>query len=88
MAAGDAAVQLRGAMAGRLGCRSAAMLAAMLAVPRHVFLPGCSLEEAYSAGPVVTRRDAEGVAVSSASAPGVVAGMLEQLDVRPGQQVT
>jgi protein-L-isoaspartate(D-aspartate) O-methyltransferase len=83
MAAGDAAVQLRGAMAGRLGCRSAAMLA----VPRHLFLPGCSLEEAYSAGPVVTRRDAEGVAVSSASAPGVVAGMLEQLDVRPGQQI-
>ncbi|ADP78956.1 Protein-L-isoaspartate(D-aspartate) O-methyltransferase [Pseudofrankia inefficax] len=61
--------------------------AAMRTVPRHVFVPGVSLERAYGPDPVVTHRDGEGVPVSSASAPGTVAGMLEKLDVRPGQRV-
>lgn len=60
---------------------------AMRTVPRHVFLPGIPIEEAYSHGNVVTHRDSEGVAVSSASAAGTVAGMLQQLEVRPGHRV-
>ncbi|MFD9965051.1 methyltransferase, FxLD system [Amycolatopsis sp. NPDC058986] len=61
--------------------------AAMRAVPRHVFVPEVSLERAYGPDPVVTHRDDSGVPTSSASAPGTVAGMLEQLDVRPGHRV-
>jgi protein-L-isoaspartate(D-aspartate) O-methyltransferase len=61
--------------------------AAMRPVPRHVFVPEVSLERAYGPDPVVTHRDDNGVPVSSASAPGTVAGMLEQLDVRPGHRV-
>jgi protein-L-isoaspartate(D-aspartate) O-methyltransferase len=61
--------------------------AAMRAVPRHLFVPGVPVEDAYASGAIVTHRDAGGVAVSSASAPGAVAGMLDQLDARPGHRV-
>lgn len=60
---------------------------AMRAVPRHVFVPDAPLEKAYGFDPVVTHRDTEGIAISSASAPGVVGGMLEQFDIRPGHRV-
>jgi protein-L-isoaspartate(D-aspartate) O-methyltransferase len=69
------------------GVRTAAVEAAMRAVPRHLFVPEASLERAYGPESVVTHRDADGVAISSASGPGVVAVMLEQLDVRPGHRV-
>lgn len=59
----------------------------MRAVPRHLFVPDVTIERAYSPGAVVTHRDAEGVALSSASAPGTVAVMLDQLDVQPGHRV-
>lgn len=59
----------------------------MSVVPRHVFVPQVSLERAYGPGPVVTHRDEQGVAISSASAAGTVAGMLEQAQVRPGHRV-
>ncbi len=59
----------------------------MRTVPRHLFLPGVSVEMAYAGDAVVTHRDAEGVAISSASEPGIVAMMLEQIDVRPGHRV-
>lgn len=68
---------------------------AMLTVPRHVFLSGHSLEEAYADDAVVTQRraarDPSGGAIelpsSSASAPSVVAAMLERLQVRDGMRV-
>ncbi len=66
---------------------SARVEAAMRMVPRHLFVADVTVERAYAQEVVVTRRDADGVAVSSASAPGVVAGMLDQLDVRPAQRV-
>ncbi|WP_155336395.1 methyltransferase, FxLD system [Acrocarpospora corrugata] len=69
------------------GVRTAAVEAAMRAVPRHLFVPEASLERAYGPESVVTFRDEDGVAISSASGPGVVAAMLEQLDVRPGDRV-
>lgn len=56
-------------------------------VPRHAFLPGVALPEAYAPRPVVTRRDTDGSALSSASSPNLVAGMLELLDVAPGHRV-
>jgi protein-L-isoaspartate(D-aspartate) O-methyltransferase len=62
--------------------------AALRSVPRHPFVPGVPLEAAYAADDaVITKRDATGAALSSASAPGVVAAMLEQLDVRPGMRI-
>jgi protein-L-isoaspartate(D-aspartate) O-methyltransferase len=61
---------------------------AMRAVPRHLFLPEVPPAEAYAAGKaVVTKRDPCGAPLSSASAPGVVAMMLDQLDVHPGHRV-
>ncbi|MGH3693319.1 MAG: methyltransferase, FxLD system [Pseudonocardiaceae bacterium] len=61
--------------------------AAFRTVPRHLFLPGVDLDVAYGRNPVVTRRTAEGSSVSSASSPKLVATMLEQLAVQPGQRV-
>lgn len=59
----------------------------MRVVPRHLFVPDATIERAYSNEAVVTHRDVDGVAVSSASAPATVAVMLEQLDVQPGHRV-
>jgi protein-L-isoaspartate(D-aspartate) O-methyltransferase len=68
--------------------RSNAVEAALRSVPRHRFVPDVPLETAYAPDDaVVTKRDPAGVALSSASAPGVVAAMLEQLDVHPGDRI-
>jgi SAM-dependent methyltransferase len=87
----DFAAGLRGKLVDEL-CewepfRMAVVEDAMRTVPRHVFLPGVPLEEAYSHGSVVTHRDSAGVALSCASQPGLVGAMLEQLDARPGHRV-
>jgi protein-L-isoaspartate(D-aspartate) O-methyltransferase len=73
---------LRGA--GRV--RSAAVEEAFRAVPRHLFLPGLAVPEAY-ADEAVAVQFTEGVATSSASQPSMMAIMLEQLDLRPGHRV-
>jgi protein-L-isoaspartate(D-aspartate) O-methyltransferase len=65
---------------------SAAVEDAFRAVPRHLFLPGLGIAEAY-ADEAVAVQFAGGVATSSASQPSMMAIMLEQLDVRPGQRV-
>jgi protein-L-isoaspartate(D-aspartate) O-methyltransferase len=56
-------------------------------VPREVFVPGLPLEEVYRPSDAIITKRVDGVTVSSASAPEVVALMLEQLDVRPGDRV-
>ncbi|MBN9110295.1 MAG: methyltransferase domain-containing protein [Pseudonocardia sp.] len=66
--------------------RSDAVARAMGAIPRHVFLPGSTVETAYADTAVVTKV-VDGVALSSASQPSMVAIMLEQLDLHPGQRV-
>lgn len=66
---------------------SASVRAAMEAVPRHLFVPGVPVDEAYANQAVITKRDAGGQPISSASQPSIVAVMLEQLDVRPGHRV-
>jgi protein-L-isoaspartate(D-aspartate) O-methyltransferase len=86
------ATQLKNSMADRLrgwdgGALPPSVDAAIRTVPREAFLPGTPLDEAYGSSPVVTHRDATGVATSSASAPGIVAAMLAQLDVRPGHRI-
>ncbi|MBV9143817.1 MAG: methyltransferase, FxLD system [Pseudonocardiales bacterium] len=83
--------QLRAALADYVKSwgtfRTPQIEAAFRTVPRHLFLPGVDLELAYGHQPVVTRRAADSTSVSSASSPKLVATMLEQLAVQPGQRV-
>lgn len=60
--------------------------AAFRQVPRHVFLPDVPAKDAYRDIAIPTKRIG-GVAVSSSSQPAIMAIMLEQLDLRPGQRV-
>lgn len=66
---------------------SAEVRAAMLEVDRRAFVPAAAAGEAYADAPVVLRVDAEGRAISTVSQPTMVALMLEQLQVRPGDHV-
>ncbi|MFJ7124046.1 hypothetical protein ACIQUO_29135 [Streptomyces albogriseolus] len=61
---------------------------AMRTVPRHAFLPGLELENAYT-DQAVTIKDNPGkpLPLSCASVPSVVAMMLEQLDARAADDV-
>jgi protein-L-isoaspartate(D-aspartate) O-methyltransferase len=56
-------------------------------VPRHRFVPVAAVEEAYADRAVITKRGADGAALSCASVPSVVAMMLDQLDVAPGNRI-
>ncbi len=56
-------------------------------MPRHLFVPAVPLEEAYADDPVYTKHDGAGESISAASQPTIVAMMLEQLQVEPGQRV-
>jgi protein-L-isoaspartate(D-aspartate) O-methyltransferase len=60
---------------------------AFLIVPRHLFLPGEPPEKVYSDIAIAVRRGAEGRWTSSSSQPAIMAIMLEQLDLQPGQRV-
>ena len=61
--------------------------AALLAVPREIFVPGVPLQEVYRPGDAIVTKRVNGMSVSSASAPEVIALMLEQLDPQPGERV-
>lgn len=66
--------------------RDSAVATALREVPRHLFVPESPVEEAYEDRAIPTKyRD--GRPSSSASQPAIVATMLEQLQVRPGQSV-
>ncbi|MGH3865772.1 MAG: methyltransferase, FxLD system [Pseudonocardiaceae bacterium] len=56
-------------------------------VPRHLFVPGATLEESYAQDAVRTKRDQHGITISSVSAPWLQAMMLEQAGLRPGLRV-
>jgi protein-L-isoaspartate(D-aspartate) O-methyltransferase len=60
--------------------------AAFRAVSRHLFLPGETAEIAY-ADAIIPLKEHRGMLISSASAPSVIASLLEQLDVEPGHKV-
>ncbi|WP_338177488.1 methyltransferase domain-containing protein [Candidatus Dormiibacter inghamiae] len=64
-----------------------AVAAAFRATPRHYFLPGLRLAEAYADEAVRTKTGDDGVALSSASQPAMVAIMLQQLQVEPSNSV-
>jgi protein-L-isoaspartate(D-aspartate) O-methyltransferase len=56
-------------------------------VPRHLFLPELRPEAAYRDQAIVTKRDEAGQPISSSSQPAIMAIMLDQLDLAPGQRV-
>ncbi|KLL10600.1 protein-L-isoaspartate(D-aspartate) O-methyltransferase [Protofrankia coriariae] len=55
---------------------------ALRTVPRELFTPGVSLEEAYEDTAIVTKRREDGVGISSVSAPYLIAEMLGQASGR------
>jgi protein-L-isoaspartate(D-aspartate) O-methyltransferase len=71
-----------------VGASDPRVLDAIRTVPRHAFVPGADLADAYNPDlAVITKRDAAGTALSCASVPYLVAAMLEQLDVHVGHRV-
>lgn len=66
--------------------RTTAVADALLAVPRHVFTPEATLEEAYADDVVRTKHNERGETVSSVSAPWLQAEMLEQSGLGPGMR--
>lgn len=60
---------------------------AFMNVPRHLFLPDEPLDKVYSDVAIVVKRGEEGQWTSSSSQPAIMAIMLEQLDLKPGQRV-
>ena len=71
--------------ANRIG--SGRVATALRAVPRHLFLPDLPPEATYADDAIVTKRDQGGQAISSSSQPAIMAIMLDQLDLAPGQRV-
>lgn len=62
--------------------------AAFLTVPRHRFLPDDTpLEQVYADDVVAIKRDADGTVLSSSSQPSMMAMMLNQLRLQPGQNI-
>jgi protein-L-isoaspartate(D-aspartate) O-methyltransferase len=69
------------------GIRDERIAAALRDVPRHLFLPHLPPEDAYLDDAIVTRRNADGQPISSSSQPAIMAIMLDQLTLAPGQRV-
>jgi protein-L-isoaspartate(D-aspartate) O-methyltransferase len=69
------------------GVRDERITAALRDVPRHLFLPHLPPRDAYLDDAIVTKRDAGGQPISSSSQPAIMAIMLDQLALAPGQRV-
>lgn len=84
------AAELRGKLVDELVTQgtieSKEVEAAFYKVPRHLFAPGAPLEKAYAQAIVATKRDENGITISSVSAPEIQATMLEQAGLRPGMR--
>ncbi|HEY3556608.1 MAG TPA: methyltransferase, FxLD system [Kribbella sp.] len=85
------AAALRAALVQQLvaagSIRDQRVATAFQAVPRHVFVPGVPLEVAYADDVVPMKENKAGVLTSSVSQPSIVALMLEQAAIRPGDRV-
>ncbi|MFQ6148586.1 methyltransferase, FxLD system [Streptomyces seoulensis] len=85
------AERLRNALVDQLRAdghaRTPAVETALRTVPRHVFVPEATLEDAYANAPVHIKYDTDGTSISCASQPGVVALMLDQLEAQPGERI-
>jgi protein-L-isoaspartate(D-aspartate) O-methyltransferase len=82
---------MRGALADQLVhgglARSGEIAEAFRAVPRHVFVPEVNPAEAYADEAIPVKWGADGRPLSSSSQPAIMAIMLEQLRLGPGQRV-
>ena len=67
--------------------QSASVEAAFRAVPRHLFVPSAPLDKVYRDEVIVTKQSQTGAPISSCEQPAIVAVMLEQLGLEPGQNV-
>ncbi|WP_162145936.1 methyltransferase, FxLD system [Glycomyces tenuis] len=63
------------------------ILEAVRTVPRHLFVPDVGLDEAYADDSPIMKRDKQGVAISSVSAPWLQAMMLQQAQIEPGMRL-
>jgi protein-L-isoaspartate(D-aspartate) O-methyltransferase len=70
---------------GRL--TSPAIEAAFRSVPRHLFLPEMAASQAYQDEAFVIKTGRDGLPLSSSSQPAIMAIMLQQLGLAPGQRV-
>jgi protein-L-isoaspartate(D-aspartate) O-methyltransferase len=64
-----------------------AVVAALRQVERHRYVPDAPIADAYNEQAVITHTFPDGTHLSCASGPTIVAGMLDALDVRPGQKI-
>jgi protein-L-isoaspartate(D-aspartate) O-methyltransferase len=82
---------MRGELADRLldggRVRSGEVADAFRNVPRHVFVPEVDPAQAYADEAIPVKWAADGRAISSSSQPAIMAVMLEQLRLEPGQRV-
>jgi protein-L-isoaspartate(D-aspartate) O-methyltransferase len=67
--------------------RSREVAEAFRQVPRHLFVPGASPATAYADEAIGVKWAADGRTLSSASQPAIMAIMLEQLGLAPGQRI-
>ncbi|MFF7982869.1 methyltransferase, FxLD system [Streptomyces sp. NPDC007901] len=85
------ATRLRNALVDQIRAsgyaRAAVVETALRTVPRHLFVPDASLEDAYANVPVNIKYDTDGTTISCASQPGIVALMLDQLEAQPGERI-
>jgi protein-L-isoaspartate(D-aspartate) O-methyltransferase len=90
MTSGDDSQVLRTALVNELtdagDIVSPRVYVAMSAAPRHAFLPEVDLAEAYADEVVITKTDEDDRPLSSASAPSMVATMLEYAQIAPGSR--
>jgi protein-L-isoaspartate(D-aspartate) O-methyltransferase len=76
----------RAALAARLPA-SETVVTAFEGVPRHAFLPEFEPAEAYRDAAVVVKSDVDGLPVSAATQPAIMAVMLDQLGLAEGHRV-
>ncbi|MFC0861659.1 methyltransferase, FxLD system [Sphaerimonospora cavernae] len=85
------AAELRGRLVDELVAAghitSAEVETAFRTVPRHMFAPEASLEEAYAQDIVVVKRNEHGTPISTVSAPEIQAFMLEQAAIGSDMRV-
>ena len=63
------------------------VVAAFRAVPRHLFLPDLPLDVVYQDRAIPLKRDENGLVISSSSQPTMMAIMLDQLQIQPGDNL-
>lgn len=60
---------------------------AFRSIPRHLFLPDMPPEDVYRDAAIPVKMASAGEAISSSSQPSLMASMLQQAELRPGQRI-